>query len=160
MATPALEIVCGVDASDHSVGAARLAARLAAALDAGLALAHVADPTVRQISAATHLPALRRREEQESCRLMEECARRAHVTPSRFLSLSDRCVSSALAALADRTAAALLVVGARGSGRSGAVGLGSVARELPSVARRPVMIVPPDLDLTRPGRSTRDVSAA
>ena len=143
MSTRPDEILCGVDDSEHSVRAAQVAGGLAGLLGTELALAHVTIPPTIPSGMAGHIPAIRLREHEAACRLMEECQELAGVTPARLLPVTERSVSIGLAQLADRTGAALLVVGCRGTGAIGRVLLGTVSAELPLSAPCPVVVVPP-----------------
>jgi nucleotide-binding universal stress UspA family protein len=137
-------IICGVDGSNESRVALRVAAQLSGQLGLRLIVAHVSQ-------AATFAPAygstpvltkatgadLRAGEE-----LLEQVALDEGLTEAALRSLYG-LPSERLADLGDEEGARCIVVGSRGRGAFKAAFLGSVSRDLIGVARCPVLVVPP-----------------
>jgi nucleotide-binding universal stress UspA family protein len=141
-------IVCGVDDSDGSRKAARVADDLAQRLDARLVLVHGAPvaPSV-MYGVPFDSDAFQREALDDARRLLEDVARTCR-TPA----ISRRAELGLPAAVLERVLEAedadLLVVGTRGRGAMRSVLLGSVAHEMLAVASCPVVVVPPHLVVT------------
>jgi len=123
-------IVCGIDGSEASLGAAKVAAGLADRSGGTLVLAHV-------LSGAFPYP----RSYGESDSLFAQVESRTATAGTRYRVLYG-APAAALADFAIEEDAALLVVGSRGRGALKAALLGSVSSALPRTANRPVVIVP------------------
>jgi nucleotide-binding universal stress UspA family protein len=135
-------IICGVDGSQPSRSAARVAARLARTLDLRFVLAHATDdrPTFpyrdRRLSELQ-----RRRAIDDGQRLLEDIAAElSGVVPERRVVLG--APVEGLSALCSDESAELLIVGSRGRGPLAAALLGSVSAGLVSTAGCPVVVVP------------------
>jgi nucleotide-binding universal stress UspA family protein len=139
-------VVCGVDGSYGSLAALRVAAQLARELRVRLVVAHAVQPqpaatglgpTAHQL-AALPLDSLFASGEALIARMLDE--EQLHDAERRlvFGFAADR-----LADLADDERAELIVVGSRGRRGFKAAWLGSVSADVISVARCPVLVVPP-----------------
>lgn len=150
-------IVSGVDGSEGARVGLRVAARLARKLGLRLVVVHVVQPqpTTRGLGptagelAALPLDTLLAGGESLVDRLLEE----------EGLSDAERRVSFGFAAdrladLADDEGAEVLVVGSRGRRGFKAACLGSVSADVISVARCPVLVVPPGVPSMPDGRTT------
>jgi nucleotide-binding universal stress UspA family protein len=142
---PSGHIVCGVDDSERSLAAARVAADLAQRLDVPLSVVHVLgavrtrEPTGNADDYASWLDA-----SHDTARRMLRAAMHGLHGAANVRPLVDRGAPvERLAKLAERGSAQLIVTGSHG--RSGTLGtlLGSVSSRLASSATGPVMIVPP-----------------
>lgn len=137
-------IICGIDGSNESRVALRIAARLSRQLGLRLVVAHVAQPAVFASSYGS-LPIVETPADadlQAAEELLERFAldeELAHATMRPLCGLP----SERLADLADEEDAELIVVGSRGRGAFKAAFLGSVSTDLIGVARCPVLVVPP-----------------
>jgi nucleotide-binding universal stress UspA family protein len=144
-------IVCGVDGSADSQDALRVAVRLADRLQLRLVVAHVAEPAYVPSAAAAPFDGMARgyavmeemqSQEEAGERLLEEVAAASGlVGAERRVGVG--VPAERLADIADEEEAELIVVGSRGRGAFKAAFLGSVSNSLVSVARCPVLIVPP-----------------
>jgi nucleotide-binding universal stress UspA family protein len=135
-------IVCGVDDSQISRSAVRVAARLADTLDLRFVLAHAAEDRPTFPYRDRRLGELqRRRAIEDGQRLLEDVA-----TELPGVLTETRVVLAApvesLNALCREESAELLVVGSRGRGPLKAAVLGSVSARLASTAECPVLVVP------------------
>jgi nucleotide-binding universal stress UspA family protein len=139
-------VVCGVDGSYGALVALRVAAQLARELRVRLVVAHVVQPqpgatglgpTADQL-ATLPLDALLASGEALIDRMLDEEQLRDAERRVVFGFAADR-----LADLADDEAAELIVVGSRGRRGFKAAWLGSVSADVISVARCPVLVVPP-----------------
>jgi nucleotide-binding universal stress UspA family protein len=145
-------IVCGVDHSEGSRRALRVAADLAERLDSRLLLVNVRPPPADvPPSMASELDIVRERAVAGGRRLLEELgaefleesrARRLLELVAGRVEFGDP--ASRLARVADEVRATLIVVGSRGRGRTSSLLLGSVSQTVASVPSRPVLVVPPE----------------
>jgi nucleotide-binding universal stress UspA family protein len=144
-------IVCGVDGSTDSQIAVTIAAQLAKRLGTRLVLAHVAEPAYVPYAAAAPFggmagPMAQSAEidssEEAAEQLLEQVAVDSGLTDFERL-VAVGLPAERLADLADEENAELIVVGSRGRGAFKAAFLGSVSTSLVSIARCPVLIVPP-----------------
>jgi nucleotide-binding universal stress UspA family protein len=133
-------VVCGVDGSEGSHWAIRVAAELAESLGVRLVLARVVEgpPAFHGVGDAR----LRKREIQHAilggARLLERAA--GTIRADTRVLIGD--VADGLRSVCDEERAELLVVGARGrSSLAGAV-LGSVSSEMAGTSLCPVVVVP------------------
>jgi nucleotide-binding universal stress UspA family protein len=137
-------IVCGIDGSEESRSALRLAGALAERLGLRLMMAHVSAEAVfaggsePQEPVAMLTPELSRVGEQ----LLERVAE-AEQVPFAERRVLHGLPAERLADLADEEAAYLIVVGSRGRGAFRRAFLGSVSSDVIGLARRPVLVVPP-----------------
>jgi nucleotide-binding universal stress UspA family protein len=145
-------IVCGVDHSEGSRRALRVAADLAERLDSRLLLVNVRrSPADVPPGMASELEVVRERAVAGGQRLLGELGGRL-LEESPVRRLRDLVVgrvefgdpASCLARLADEVRATLIVVGSRGRGFSGSLLLGSVSQTVASTPSRPVLVVPPE----------------
>jgi nucleotide-binding universal stress UspA family protein len=152
-------IVCGVDGSDDSKVAVRVASGLAERLGARLVLAHVVDHTAATVAvgpmggATTSRPLL-----MDNLDEIEQAAEQllAEVADEVGVDRAERRVAVGFAAqrladLAEEEGAELVVVGSRGRGAFKAAFLGSVSTSLIGFAGCPVLVVPPAHSRERPG---------
>ena len=139
-------VVCGVDGSYGAVVALRVAAQLARALRVRLVVAHVVQPqptaaglgpTAHQLEAVP-LDALLAGGEALIDRILDEEQLDEVERRVIFGFAPDR-----LADLADEERAERIVLGSRGRRGFKAAWLGSVSADVVSVARCPVLVVPP-----------------
>ncbi|HVU76591.1 MAG TPA: universal stress protein [Gaiellaceae bacterium] len=137
-------IVCGVDGSDESRDALRVAAQLSGQLGVPLVVAHVtqAEAAAPAVGAHPVTPPPARREPQAGQVLLEQVAAEVGLYDADLRSLHG-LPAERLAELADEETAAFVVVGSRGRGAFKAAFLGSVSRDLIGVASCPVLVVPP-----------------
>lgn len=150
-------IVCGVDGTQESRWAARVAGDFARELDRTLVLVHVAENPPTFPYGDARLRELQRRDAAEAATPMLERTG-AHV---RDVECEIKVVFGdaveALIAVASEQDAELLVVGSRGRGPLASVVLGSVSARLAAVAPCPVVVVPSphaaDRWLARPANS-------
>jgi nucleotide-binding universal stress UspA family protein len=148
-------IVCGVDDSRGARGAVVAAAALGERIGAPLVAVHVAPdplpfPYGDSVSRERQRHAARRRGDEFLPRVMAETGLDGRATPRVELGTPvDKLVAVASAEEAD-----MLVVGSRGRGFLRAALLGSVSRELVSLAPCPVLVVPPGAGAP-PARSRR-----
>ncbi len=137
-------IVCGVDGSDQSLGAARFAADLAQALTARLLLVHVAP------AARAHAPGWIGRDQDVPLQSQAPSSTRAlerafSVLPPGLeagFAIERGGPAAQLLGVASRCGAELIVVGPRGVGALMSALFGSVSAELVAEAPVPVVIVP------------------
>ena len=120
-------ILCAIDDSDAAEGVLDTARRLAEDLRAPLVVVHVVGDGSDQGDALVGRVRERLGDEQADVRV-------AAGSPAE-----------AIRAVADSEDAELLVVGSRGRGNLRSAVLGSVSRDLAANARRPVVVVPPDV---------------
>ena len=150
-------IICGVDGSEASRSAARVAARLAGTLRVRCVLAHVAEdrPTFPYRDARLH-ELQRRHAIEQGQRLLESVAAKLPGAAPE-LRVTFGTPVEALRALCGEESADLLVVGSRGRSRLAAAVLGSTSSRLASTAECPVVIVSTPAATDRfLGRETRD----
>ena len=148
-------IICGVDGSQDSRLALRVAAELAGRLDARLIIANVVaalqDPVIPTLAYApmaqpvgTTPPMTARRTDFDlgaAEAMLKRIATEEGLTDAE-LQTSVGVAAERLADLADDENAELIVVGSRGRGAFKAAFLGSVSNSLVGVARCPVLVVP------------------
>ena len=150
-------IVCGVDGTQASRWAARVAGEFARELDRTLVLVHVAEDRPTFPYGDTRLRELSRRETIEAMTPMLERTAAALSDVSTEIKVVFGDPADALMAAALDTDAELLIVGSRGRGPIASMVLGSVSAHLASVAPCPVVVVPsPDAAdrwLARPSSS-------
>ena len=142
-------IICGVDGSETSRSAARVAARVAATLNTRFVLAHVTEDRPTFPYGDARLRELQRRRAIEEGRLLLEsvAAELRGATPELRVTFGNP--AEALHALGGEESAELLVVGSRGRGRLAGAVLGSVSARLASTADCPVMVVSAPAAATR-----------
>jgi nucleotide-binding universal stress UspA family protein len=135
-------IICGVDGSQPSRSAARVAARLANTLDLRLVLAHATEDRPTFPYRDARLGELqRRRSIDDGLQLLESIASELPtVVPEMKVVLGPPV--EALAALCADETAELSIVGSRGRGPFAAALLGSVSARLASTAECTVLVVP------------------
>lgn len=137
-------IICGVDGSNESRVALRVAAQLSGQLGLRLVVAHVAQAAVFA-PAYGSTPILEKPAETErraSEELLEQLSLDEGLTNATMRPLYG-LPAERLADLGDEEEAEFIVVGSRGRGAFKAAFLGSVSRDLIGVARCPVLVVPP-----------------
>jgi nucleotide-binding universal stress UspA family protein len=142
-------IICGVDGSDTSRSAARVAARVAATLNIRFVLAHVTEdrPTFPYGDARLR-EHQRRRAIEQGQRLLESVAAELRGA-SPELRVTFGTPVEALRALCREESAELLVVGSRGRAGLAAAVLGSVSARLATTAGCPVMVISAPAAATR-----------
>jgi nucleotide-binding universal stress UspA family protein len=137
-------IICGIDGSEESRSALRVAAHLADRLGLRLVMAHVHPEAAfvggpePQGALVTVTPEFSRIGEQLLERLAEQEA-----VPHAERRVLHGLPAERLADLADEEDAHLIVVGSRGRGAFKRAFLGSVSSDVIGLARRPVLVVPP-----------------
>ena len=134
-------ILCGVDGSEQSVRAAKVAHTLSKALDADLVLAHVSPGGLRPlpVAAASDL------ELDGDLAVIADTAGRAGLTGVRTRRVVAASPTSGLVATARVELPYLIMIGASGHSALREALLGSVAGELPLQAPCPVVVTPPDV---------------
>jgi nucleotide-binding universal stress UspA family protein len=134
-------IICGVDGSEASRPAARVAARLADTLHVRLVLAHVTEDRPTFPYRDARLRELQRRHAiEDGQRLLESVAAELPGTTPE-LRVTFGTPVEALRALCSEESAELLIVGSRGRSPLAAAVLGSVSARLASTAECPVVVV-------------------
>jgi nucleotide-binding universal stress UspA family protein len=150
-------IVCGVDGTQTSRWAARVAGEFARELDRTLVLVHVAEDRPTFPYGDIRLRELSRREAIEASRPMLERTAAAVADVSTEIRVIFGDPADALIAAARDADAELLIVGSRGRGPIASMVLGSVSAHLAAVAPCPVVVVPSpeaaDRWLARPSSS-------
>jgi nucleotide-binding universal stress UspA family protein len=150
-------IVCGVDGTQASRWAARVAGELARELDRTLVLVHAAEDRPTFPYGDVRLRELARRDAIDAATPMLERTAAAASDVSTEIRVSFGDPAEALIAAAHDADAELLVVGSRGRGPIASMMLGSVSARLAAVAPCPVVVVPSpeaaDRWLARPSRS-------
>jgi nucleotide-binding universal stress UspA family protein len=145
-------IVCGVDHSQGSRRALRVAAGLAERLDSRLLLVNVRrSPADVPPGMASEWDVVRERAVGGGQRLLGELGA-GLLEESRARRLRELVVgrvefgdpATRLARVADQVRATLIVVGSRGRGYSSSLLLGSVSQTVASAPSRPVLVVPPE----------------
>src|SRR5262249_6718507 len=139
-------IVCGVDGSDHAVAAARLGADLAARLGLRLVVVHalpdlgavVSYPGAR--STAPPLSAQPDERARHAQRIIDTAVAAAAGTAEGIVQPARPW--EVLESVADREGGELLLVAARGLSGLRAAMFGSVANEVVTSSRRPVVVLP------------------
>ena len=144
--SPARSVVCGVDQSEDARVALRVAAKFADALGLRLVVAHVqqphATPAMRVFGPATPMIAPSPGEDLGVALGALQELLGAESVDEAELRVEAGFPAEAIADLADRENAELVVVGSRGQGAFKAAFLGSVSNELIGIARCPVLVVP------------------
>jgi monovalent cation/proton antiporter MnhG/PhaG subunit len=142
-------IVAGVDGSDASRDAARVAAALDRRLGRGLRIVYAY--TLRPVPGASAVPQAReevaRVDEQRAEELLAEIADELGVPGEATQPVRDGNEPGALLTLAREEDAALIVVGSRGLGAVRSALLGSFSRSVLADAPCPVVVVPPGATL-------------
>lgn len=138
-------VVCGVDGSDQALAAAALAGRLASRLGVRLVVVH-ARQNLRALAAypgASMATPPATGQEDSVQRAAVEAIRGAESVAGVSASgvVEPGPPTEVLESVADREAARLIVIAARGVGALRAALLGSVAAELPAAANRPVVVL-------------------
>lgn len=138
-------VVCGIDGSDQALAAAAFAGRLATRLGCRLVVVH-ARQNLRAVAAypgaSTATPPVTGQEDavkRQAAEAVKEAERVAGVSAEEVIEPGPP--TEVLEAVANREAARLIVIAARGLGGLRAVLLGSVAAELPIEAARPVVVL-------------------
>lgn len=137
-------VICGVDDSTGAREAARVAARLAGAVEAELLLIHVAEIPV--VPGASGVPGGREELRAFVCEDAEQLLERVAADAGLGWAATRVCLGppvDTLARVAVEEEAALLVVGCRGQGHLRTALLGSVSAGLCRNASCPVVVVPP-----------------
>ena len=138
-------IVCGVDESENSRAALRVASDLSKRLSAALVLVHVAPrPAIPGTSEVSGAPEeMRRVEEHHALELLDDL----HAAEQLDSEVEHRVLygapATALEELARREDVGLIVVGSRRRGSLRSAVLGSVSAQLARSAPCPVLVVPP-----------------
>ena len=153
-------ILCGVDGSEESLAAARVAADLGRRLDAPVQLVHV--------TARPRLSGSRVTDGDYGARLvashgaaMRVLLRAANI-PQAALNLRVELGGAAerLADVAAREGALMIVTGSQGRGSTRSKLLGSVSSELALSAVQPLVLVPQGAGARRPGQSGTPIEEA
>jgi nucleotide-binding universal stress UspA family protein len=131
---PRPSLVCGVDGSESSLSAARLASDLAARLGDRLLLVHAYDaqgelPVPAPVDAG-----------DAEAKILRAALDHVHGDAEGMIAPGPP--AHALESIANRAGARLIVVGARGMGRLGSALFGSVSAQLAAVAGCPVVVLP------------------
>jgi nucleotide-binding universal stress UspA family protein len=138
-------IVAGIDGSEFSLDAARIALALDRRLERGFRLVHAY--TVRPIPGVSVVPDARAElaqvDEQKAEELLAGVARELGIPEEETQTVRDGSEPSALVVLARDLDAALIVVGSRGLGAVRAAVLGSFSTSVLAEASCPVVVVPP-----------------
>ena len=138
-------IVAGIDGSEFSLDAARIALALDRRLERGFRLVHAY--TVRPIPGVSVVPDARvelaQVDEQKAEELLAGVARELGIPEEETQTVRDGSEPSALVVLARDLDAALIVVGSRGLGAVRAAVLGSFSTSVLAEASCPVVVVPP-----------------
>jgi nucleotide-binding universal stress UspA family protein len=135
-------ILVAVDGSPHGIRAARLASRLARALDARATVLTVYDGPSARLGEPNYSTALGRA--LQRARRTVERARRAMLEaggPEPKTDWLDGAPAKSIISAARDGGYDLIVVGTRGRGRMRAALLGSVSTVVAAQARRPVLVV-------------------
>ena len=136
-------IVCGVDGSEQSVRAAKVAQALSKALGADLVLAHVSPGGVHPLPVAHPVAAASDDELESDLSVIADTAGRAGLTGVRTRRVAAVSPTAGLVATARVELPYLIVIGASGHSALREALLGSVAGELPHKAPCPVVVTPP-----------------
>ena len=138
-------IVAGIDGSEFSLDAARIALALDRRLERGFRLVHAY--TVRPIPGVSVVSDARAElaqvDEQKAEELLAGVARELGIPEEETQTVRDGSEPSALVVLARDLDAALIVVGSRGLGAVRAAVLGSFSTSVLAEASCPVVVVPP-----------------
>ena len=138
-------IVAGIDGSEFSLDAARIALALDRRLERGFRLVHAY--TVRPIPGVSVVPDARAElaqvDEQKAEELLAGVARELGIPEEETQTVRDGSEPSALVVLARDLDAVLIVVGSRGLGAVRAAVLGSFSTSVLAEASCPVVVVPP-----------------
>jgi nucleotide-binding universal stress UspA family protein len=139
-------VVCGVDGSDQALAAAAFAGRLATRLGCRLVVVH-ARQNLRAVAAypgaSTSTPPVTGQQdavERQAAEVVKKAEGVAGVSAVGVVEPGPP--AEVLESVADREAARLIVIAARGVGGLSAALLGSVAAELPAAADRPIVVLP------------------
>jgi nucleotide-binding universal stress UspA family protein len=136
-------IVCGVDGSNESRVALRVAAQLSGQLGLRLVVAHVAHaPALAPAYGSMPIVATPTEHELRAGEDLLEALTADEGLPAATLRPLHGLPAERLADLGDEEDAEFIVVGSRGRGAFKAAFLGSVSRDLIGVARCPVLVVP------------------
>ncbi len=146
-------IVVGVDGSEASLDAARVAARLDRSLGRGLEVVH--SYMLRPIPGASAVPEARAElaqvDEQRAEELLAEAADELGIPREATQTVRNGSEPAALLTLARDLDATLLVVASRGRGAVRAALLGSFSMSVLADAPCPVVVVPPGARASSPG---------
>jgi nucleotide-binding universal stress UspA family protein len=142
-------IVCGLDRSEEAKSAARVAAKLAAALRLELVLLHAyaSGPSGAAVPAPGAAPPIsyedvETRQRERGRRLLEQVARDVDQESPVRIRIEADDPAWALDRCAEAENAELIVVGTHGRGVVASVLLGSTSARLAASASRPVVVVP------------------
>jgi nucleotide-binding universal stress UspA family protein len=137
------DIVVGVDGSEASTDAIKMAASIAGPMDVHLTLVHVKRPIILSPDPYEHLiDEMRLQAERESNAILEEAVRNAEAAGATVEILSpEGPVAESLVFIAEERKALMLVVGSRGRGAVARVMLGSVADRAVHISKVPVLVV-------------------
>jgi nucleotide-binding universal stress UspA family protein len=142
---PSGPIICGIDGSEPSLAAARVAADLARRLGVRLRLGHVLGvPPINEstVSADGYATWLHSRRER-AVRMLQTAVGELRRPPELELLVDHGGLADRLAEIAEREAAQPVVTGSRGRSQAVATLLGSVGSRLATLTTRPCLIVPP-----------------
>jgi nucleotide-binding universal stress UspA family protein len=155
-------IVCGVDRSEEAKSAARVAAKLAAALRLELVLLHAyaSGPAGAAVPAPGAGPPISYEEVEASQRergrrLLEQVARDVEAGPAATVRVEPDDPVFALDRCAEAENAELIVVGTHGHGPLASVLLGSTSLRFAASASRPVVVVPKEARWNNSSQSHR-----
>jgi len=136
-------ILCGVDGSETSAKAVRVATALGDALGARVVLLYVAEVKVPPPGSAFAYDKLEEAAVAEGRRVLEEL-RTLGVGESAEERVEPGSPALKLKKIAEAEGADMIVVGSRGHGTLKSALLGSVSKELAAYAPCPVVVVPRD----------------
>lgn len=139
-------VVCGVDGSDQALAAAAFAGRLAKRLGCRLVVVHAGQnlrAVVAYPGASMTTPPVSGQQDAVQQQAAEVVNRAEEVAGVSAVGVVEPGPpTEVLESVAEREAARLIVIAARGLGAVRAALLGSVAAELPVAAARPVVVIP------------------
>lgn len=143
-------IICGVDGSDESRAALRVAAELADRLGLRLVMAHVSAPDVYASGLEPEAPPMAAASDMSRAgKLLLERVAELEAIPNGERRVLCGLPAERLADLADEETGRMIVVGSRGRGAFKSAFLGSVSSDVIGLARCPVLVVPPAADEPR-----------